>query len=215
LIRDIYDILRRSDPAKTRELYRLLATAELYQKLKSSGVPVKITRGMFLIIGLNDHSHPLAKTLIMIFLLAVLAGCATPSTMLVNRQGKVVRCAATGYGYGIAGAIAIGTAEASHSKCVSDMRRVGFVRLPNVSMGVEWDRVKKSPLTISEVKPASPAERAGLKPGDQVVAVDGKPMSEPFSMIAAFEDKRPGDEVVLKVLRDTAEVELLVALDPR
>jgi hypothetical protein len=55
------------------------------------------------------------KTLALLALLITAVGCVTPSTMMVNREGKVVRCATAGYGYGVAGAIAMDTkTQANH-----------------------------------------------------------------------------------------------------
>ena len=58
---------------------------------------------------------------------------------------------------------------------------------------------------VAEVVRGGPAEKAGLKRGDAVVAVEGQPIREPKDLsrrIAAFE---PGKSVSLTVLRDGKE----------
>ena len=60
----------------------------------------------------------MSKVLFVSLLSCFVVACTNPSTLLVNREGNVMRCATTGYGYGLAGAIAISAAEAAHSRCV-------------------------------------------------------------------------------------------------
>ena len=59
-----------------------------------------------------------------VFLLLSLSGCTTPSTMLVNDQGQIMRCAASGWGW-------IGTPQALliHQKCVDDLKSIGYVEM--------------------------------------------------------------------------------------
>jgi hypothetical protein len=51
----------------------------------------------------------------------LLAGCVAPSQMMVNGQGQMVRCSATGWGY-------IGAPLAYHPKnvCVADYEKIGY-----------------------------------------------------------------------------------------
>lgn len=69
------------------------------------------------------------------FISIVASGCVTPSTMMVNREGKVMRCSSYGYGYGVMGAIATSTAEQTHAQCVRDAKIVGFVPIPVTALG--------------------------------------------------------------------------------
>lgn len=54
---------------------------------------------------------------------------------------------------------------------------------------------------ISEVLPGKPAAAAGLRAGDEVRAVDGRPITETLDFIAAIK-KRPGRRVSIEVVRD-------------
>jgi membrane-associated protease RseP (regulator of RpoE activity) len=154
------------------------------------------------------------KKLFLLLLGLTTIGCVTPSTLLVNREGKVMRCASTGYGYGIAGAIAMSTAEATHSRCVSDMKRLGFIELPNVSIGVYWQQGILPP-TVASIKSNSPAEKAGIKVADQIIAIDGQPTPDFFTALAAVQSKRPGDQVKMKLNRGGEIVEIPLQLSDR
>ena len=67
-----------------------------------------------------------------------------------------------------------------------------------------WDIGAGPRLTphIGAVNSDSPAERAGLKPGDQVVAVAGQPVFTPEELMQAIQ-KRPGQRFEITVQRDT------------
>jgi S1-C subfamily serine protease len=47
-----------------------------------------------------------------------------------------------------------------------------------------------------------PAHRAGMQPGDVIVAIDGKKIAEAREALIAISNRKPGDRVKLEVLRD-------------
>ena len=65
---------------------------------------------------------------------------------------------------------------------------------------------------IAEVVPGSPAEQAGIKPGDVITKFDGKPVSSFSELQQRVARMKPGDKVKVEVERDgktkTLEVEL-------
>jgi regulator of sigma E protease len=61
--------------------------------------------------------------------------------------------------------------------------------------------VRVATLTVSEVSPGSPADLAGLRAGDRVVGVDGKPVSEFNDVFLAVQDSE-GRPITLTVDRD-------------
>ena len=54
---------------------------------------------------------------------------------------------------------------------------------------------------MESVKPASPAERAGLKRGDRIVALDGRPLTGEENIPRVWSRHKPGDPIDLTVLR--------------
>ncbi len=60
---------------------------------------------------------------------------------------------------------------------------------------------------IGAVNPGSPAERAGLRPGDQVLAVGGRPVFTPDELMQAIQ-KRPGQTIDITVERGGRPVTL-------
>ena len=68
---------------------------------------------------------------------------------------------------------------------------------------------------ISNVERRSPGEKAGFKPGDIVVEVNGEKTTDQTTLISILEEKRVGDSLKFKVLRDRKSVELLLKLEKR
>jgi S1-C subfamily serine protease len=78
-------------------------------------------------------------------------------------------------------------------------------------------------VAIAAVERGSPAAEAGLRaaridrgggvvPGDLIVAVDGRAVAEPAELIARLDEKRVGDVVKLRVLREGREAEVSARL---
>jgi serine protease Do len=63
---------------------------------------------------------------------------------------------------------------------------------------------------VAGVERDSPAAKAGLKPGDVVTALDGKPVRNPRDLARSVADMRPGGKADLKLWRDGAEASLRV-----
>jgi serine protease Do len=55
---------------------------------------------------------------------------------------------------------------------------------------------------ITEVEEDMPAQKAGLKAGDVIVAVDGKKIEDSDELISSISDKEKGDKVDIKVIRN-------------
>jgi serine protease Do len=58
---------------------------------------------------------------------------------------------------------------------------------------------------VSNVTAGSPADKAGLKPGDVVVSLDGKPVADGSDLSSRIASRAPDAEVSLDVLRDGSE----------
>ncbi len=73
-------------------------------------------------------------------------------------------------------------------------------RINRVKVGVHFEGV--GPAKITSIAESSPASRAGLKAGDVIVAVDGKPIRQDIDFFVAMMSKKPGDDVSVVVVRD-------------
>ncbi len=68
------------------------------------------------------------------------------------------------------------------------------------------------PAIAGQVTEAAAAERAGIRPGDTIVRVDGTPVDD-FNQLAALVRARPGETLVFGLIRDGAPIELSVSID--
>lgn len=69
--------------------------------------------------------------------------------------------------------------------------------------------------SIAEVIPGSPAERAGIKPGDVIVKFDGQSLKRYADFLALLGKKKPEDKVQVQVRRGEETLDLTVTLGPR
>jgi serine protease Do len=68
---------------------------------------------------------------------------------------------------------------------------------------------------LADVIPGSPAAQAGLRPGDLVVALDGKPMENGRQLHVNLYRRLIGDVIALDVLRNGQTIRIAVAMDER
>jgi putative serine protease PepD len=68
---------------------------------------------------------------------------------------------------------------------------------------------------VQEIASGSPAERAGLRVGDLVVAIDGKAVVSYSELGARIRSHKPGDKVTLKVVRGGNETTVTATLAQR
>lgn len=68
---------------------------------------------------------------------------------------------------------------------------------------------------IAAVEQGGPAARAGLRSGDIVTKLNGKPIGPGQSLRALLLEYKPGDVVTLEVLRDGEQLSLDVTLGVR
>jgi len=68
---------------------------------------------------------------------------------------------------------------------------------------------------IEGVLRGGPAERAGLKPGDVLVAIEGKPVKDPNAMLNLVAALVPGKRASIRLRRDNKDVDVQVAVGKR
>jgi serine protease Do len=78
-------------------------------------------------------------------------------------------------------------------------------------LGLVFDRG----VVLSDVTPAGPAEEAGLRPGDILLALDGKPMENARQFDVNLYRRVPGDRVTLSVRRAAQTLDLTVSVVAR
>jgi serine protease DegQ len=78
-------------------------------------------------------------------------------------------------------------------------------KLPNGSKGV----------LIAGVVRGGPADRAGVKPGDILVEVEGKPVLDSSAMLNLVAEAQPGKAALLKVLRNSTAVAVKLTVGKR
>jgi len=78
-------------------------------------------------------------------------------------------------------------------------------------LGLVFDRG----VVLSDVTPAGPAEAAGLRPGDIVLALDGKPMENARQFDVNLYRRVPGDRVTLSLRRSAQTLDLTVSVVAR
>jgi membrane-associated protease RseP (regulator of RpoE activity) len=70
-------------------------------------------------------------------------------------------------------------------------------------------------LRLTGVTAGSPADAGGLKAGDVIVELDGKPIKDLYSYSDALYARKPGDEVAIVLLRDGQRLTRRVTLGKR
>jgi serine protease Do len=139
-----------------------------------------------------------------------------------NPQGEVVGIntaifSPSGGSVGIA--FAIPASEAS--KIITDIKDHGAVVRGWLGVGIQSinrglaDSMKMDSATgalVRDVQSGSPAEMAGFKSGDALIAVDGKPVKDDHDLSAQIADMEPGKTVKITYWRDGASHDASVTL---
>jgi serine protease Do len=140
---------------------------------------------------------------------------------LVDLDGQVIGINTLIYGgqtfVGYGFAIPIDLAQ----RVVRDLLEFGHVRRPRLGVQIsDIDAVDAEAYGLDEVSGAeinsveddSPAEAAGLRPGDVVVALNGKPIADGTALTTGLAQLKPGDEVELTIIRSKSRKNVTVSL---
>ncbi|MFW6079706.1 MAG: PDZ domain-containing protein, partial [Gemmatimonadota bacterium] len=142
---------------------------------------------------------------------------------LVGLDGRVIGmntaiASPTGYYSGYGFAVPIDLVR----RVADDLIRYGAVHRPRLGVALQdvnpadaevyrLDRPRGA--EIVRVEEGGPADRAGLRLGDVIVAVGGDPIESSGDLTARLARMQPGDEVALDVVRYGDRVRLTVELD--
>ena len=107
-----------------------------------------------------------------------------------------------------------GTAYAVPSDVVRQVTeqiiRSGAVRRGWV--GVKIEESEPGEIHLLSVVPGGPAERAGLRAGDRILSIDGRPVGSAGRLVARLSVSSPGDTIVLGIQRDSRAFDVSLAL---
>ncbi|HWR91772.1 MAG TPA: PDZ domain-containing protein, partial [Desulfobacterales bacterium] len=68
---------------------------------------------------------------------------------------------------------------------------------------------------IAGVVRDGPADRAGIKPGDVLVSIEGKAVRDPQGMLESVASLPPGRQAKFKLRRDKSEIDLDILIGRR
>ncbi len=85
---------------------------------------------------------------------------------------------------------------------------------PNFGSIPDFDEPPKG-VRFADVRDGTPAAKAGLKAGDILIEFDGKEIGNLYDFTYALRAHKPGDEVLVKVLRGSQTIEAKVLLTER
>ena len=112
----------------------------------------------------------------------------------------------SGFTSGIPAQVVKSTAERIIELGSEDRGRIGVQYTPAIAN----QALPGGAARILHVEPGSAAEKAGLRRGDIVMAVDGSLLEKNFSFSDRIGATSPGDVVMLRIMRDTSDVEIAI-----
>ncbi|MBC7318541.1 Do family serine endopeptidase [Candidatus Bipolaricaulota bacterium] len=89
------------------------------------------------------------------------------------------------------------------------------VYIQDVLPGMERQLGVREGALISEVVPNSPADKAGIRAGDVIVAVDGEKIRNTNDLQMAIMYRKPGERVTVTLVRDKQTISVEVVLEER
>jgi predicted metalloprotease with PDZ domain len=82
-------------------------------------------------------------------------------------------------------------------------------------LGVITEKKEAAGVTVRDVSKGSPADKAGIKKGDIITAIDADKIQEPQDLFEKIGTHDPGDKVTVTYLRNSKENKVTVTLDER
>ena len=118
--------------------------------------------------------------------------------------------AASNIGFAISVGEALPIIESLRDHADGEPRDEGYL-----GVGLDDRRDGGQGAIIAQVEEGTPADAAGLLPGDIVISVDGAPIEGGAGLVAAVRDQEPGDELEIQVVRGGEIVTVSVVLTGR
>ncbi|WP_432543602.1 S1C family serine protease [Kineococcus sp. SYSU DK002] len=142
---------------------------------------------------------------------------------LLNAAGQVIGinsaiAALPGAGQSGTGSIGLGFSIPSEQarRTAEQLIRTGRAVHPVIRVSLDNSYTGQGVQIVDQpgaVEAGGPGDRAGLRPGDVVLAIDGRPVTEPVELIVDIRAREPGETVTLSVRRGDQTVEVPVTLE--
>ncbi|HEU4333594.1 MAG TPA: S1C family serine protease, partial [Candidatus Eisenbacteria bacterium] len=87
-------------------------------------------------------------------------------------------------------------------RIVSDLAAYGAVRQAFLGVGLVVGGTDSLGVRVVKIWSNSPAEKAGIRVGDRILAMEGREMTQPEEITSLVRSMHPGDEIALTILRD-------------
>ena len=144
---------------------------------------------------------------------------------LLNMSGEVIGVntaiftQSAGY-QGIGFAMPSNTVVSVYNDLVSPSHKVtrgsiGIQFRPNLSGAVNRVYGFKTGVLVQEVQPGGPAEKGGLKPGDIITTIDGRPIKDGDDLVNEIASRKPGSALRLGFIRDGKQSDTTVTVGDR
>jgi serine protease Do len=144
---------------------------------------------------------------------------------LLNMNGEVIGVNTAIYtqsaGYqGIGFAMPSNTVVSVYNDLISPSHKVtrgsiGIQFRPNLSGAVNRIYGFKTGVLVQQVQPGGPADKAGLKPGDIITQVDGRPIKDGDDLVNEIASRKPGSSIRLGFVRDGKPTDTTVTVGDR
>lgn len=123
---------------------------------------------------------------------------------LVVGINSAIRSAGSSLGGGQGGSIGLGfSIPVNQARPVADeLIRTGRATHPVIGVSVDMHYTGDGARVDDEVTPDGPGDRAGIRSGDVITAVDGERIHSGQELIVRIRSHRPGDRLALTVSRD-------------
>jgi serine protease Do len=144
---------------------------------------------------------------------------------LLNMTGEVIGVntaiftQSAGY-QGIGFAMPSNTVVSVYNDLISPSHKVtrgsiGIQFRPNLSGAVNRIYGFKTGVLVQQVQPGGPADKAGLKPGDIITQVDGRPIKDGDDLVNEIASRKPGSSIRLGFVRDGKPTDTTVTVGDR
>jgi serine protease Do len=144
---------------------------------------------------------------------------------LLNMTGEVIGVntaiftQSAGY-QGIGFAMPSNTVVSVYNDLISPSHKVtrgsiGIQFRPNLSGAVNRIYGFKTGVLVQQVQPGGPADKAGLKPGDIITQVDGRPIKDGDDLVNEIASRKPGSSIRLGFVREGKPTDATVTVGDR